>query len=78
MEIIVATPGRLDDLFQRYDFFDLRELEVLVLDEADTLLSMGFAAAIGTARSRHCMGFTHGRMQPRMGGCTGLLSGWTG
>lgn len=41
-DIVVATPGRLSDLLERYQIFDLRELEVLVLDEADTLLNMGF------------------------------------
>ena len=45
--VIVATPGRLDDLLERYEPFELRSLEVLVLDEADTLLDMGFKAALG-------------------------------
>jgi superfamily II DNA/RNA helicase len=40
--LIVATPGRLLDFMKRIDEFDVRELEVLVLDEADTLLDMGF------------------------------------
>ncbi|HYO10801.1 MAG TPA: DEAD/DEAH box helicase [Tepidisphaeraceae bacterium] len=40
-EIVIATPGRLLDLIeQRY--VDLRSLEVLVLDEADRMLDMGF------------------------------------
>lgn len=45
-DILVATPGRLQDLLERYQAFDFRELEALVLDEADTLLSMGFQAAL--------------------------------
>lgn len=44
--MLVATPGRLQDLLERYQAFDMRELEALVLDEADTLLSMGFQAAL--------------------------------
>lgn len=27
-DVLVATPGRLGDLLERYDVFDLRELEV--------------------------------------------------
>ncbi|KAM8814281.1 ATP-dependent RNA helicase DDX55 isoform 2-T2 [Rhynchonycteris naso] len=51
--IIVATPGRLEDMFQRKaEGLDLascvRSLDVLVLDEADRLLDMGFEASINT------------------------------
>jgi superfamily II DNA/RNA helicase len=45
VDILVATPGRLLDLMhQRALHFD--ELEVLVLDEADRMLDMGFIDAI--------------------------------
>ncbi len=40
-DLVVATPGRLLDLM-RQGFVSLKELEILVLDEADTMLDMGF------------------------------------
>jgi len=39
--IIVATPGRLIDLIERGEV-DLKNINTLVLDEADEMLSMGF------------------------------------
>jgi ATP-dependent RNA helicase RhlE len=41
VDVIVATPGRLLDHF-RHPYASLRGLEVLVLDEADRMLDMGF------------------------------------
>jgi len=42
-DILIATPGRLLDIIQRAEFsMKLSELEVLVLDEADVLLDLGF------------------------------------
>jgi len=41
VDVIVATPGRLLDHF-RFPYAALRGLELLVLDEADRMLDMGF------------------------------------
>uniref|UniRef100_A0A8P4GBM0 ATP-dependent RNA helicase n=1 Tax=Dicentrarchus labrax TaxID=13489 RepID=A0A8P4GBM0_DICLA len=51
--IVIATPGRLEDMFRRKsDGLDLassvKSLDVLVLDEADRLLDMGFEASLNT------------------------------
>jgi ATP-dependent RNA helicase RhlE len=43
--LIIATPGRLQDLTDRR-FADLRQIKMLVLDEADRMLDMGFLPAI--------------------------------
>jgi len=40
--VIIGTPGRLSDVMKRCERLDCRSLEVLVLDEADRLLDMGF------------------------------------
>lgn len=43
--VIVATPGRLEDYMDR-NLMDFRNLQILVLDESDRMLDMGFLPAI--------------------------------
>ena len=44
-QVIVATPGRLEDLLARRAF-TLDHIQILVLDEADRMLDMGFHPAV--------------------------------
>jgi ATP-dependent RNA helicase RhlE len=43
--LVIATPGRLQDFISR-NLVDLRHIKILVLDEADRMLDMGFLPAI--------------------------------
>ena len=46
-DILVATPGRLNDLLENHGLREqMRALSVMVFDEADQLLEMGFRPAI--------------------------------
>ncbi len=40
-DILIGTPGRIIDYFKQH-VFDLRELQVIVLDEADRMFDLGF------------------------------------
>lgn len=51
-DVLIATPGRLLDHLNRGSA-DLGDLEVLVLDEADRMLDMGFAETVRTIL-QHC------------------------
>lgn len=43
-DVIIATPGRLIDHLENTPGFDLRNIEVLILDEADKMLDETFAS----------------------------------
>jgi ATP-dependent RNA helicase RhlE len=62
--LVVATPGRLEDLLDR-KLLNFRSLRMLVLDEADRMLDMGFlpalrriVAALPTERQTLCFSAT--------------------
>lgn len=45
VDVIVATPGRLID-FKKQKLVDLSKVEILIIDEADRMLDMGFIPAV--------------------------------
>lgn len=45
IDILICTPGRLLDFIQKR-FVDLRATEILVIDEADRMLDMGFIPSV--------------------------------
>ena len=60
--LLVATPGRLEDLLAR-GRFTLERIQMLILDEADRMLDMGFRPAIdrivaGCPRDRQTLFFS--------------------
>ncbi len=44
-DILICTPGRLID-FMKKKIVDLREVEILIIDEADRMLDMGFIPSV--------------------------------
>jgi ATP-dependent RNA helicase RhlE len=67
--VLVATPGRLEDLLAR-GAFALDRIQMLVLDEADRMLDMGFRPAIDRIVAacppsvRHCSSRPPSRVKP--------------
>ena len=45
-DVVISTPGRLIDLLTNSRNLDLDDIEVLIFDEADKLLDLGFKADI--------------------------------
>ena len=71
--VIVATPGRLEDYLKR-KLVDLSKVEMLVLDESDRMLDMGFLPAI-----RRIVGVTaQAAPDAVLLGNAGSLGRWTG
>ncbi|OAY73405.1 DEAD-box ATP-dependent RNA helicase 18, partial [Ananas comosus] len=52
VNVLVGTPGKLHDIMERLDVLDFRNFEILILDEADRLLDMGFQKQITSVISR--------------------------
>ncbi|GGI92015.1 ATP-dependent RNA helicase SrmB [Shewanella gelidii] len=47
VDILVATPGRLHEYLDK-NIFDAQSVEMLIIDEADRMLDMGFAQVVQT------------------------------
>ena len=45
VDVLIGTPGRLIDFFKQH-VFDLRSIQVVVLDEADRMFDLGFITDI--------------------------------
>ena len=45
MDIVIGTPGRVQDMINKGDLI-LDEIEHVVLDEVDRMLDMGFADSV--------------------------------
>ncbi|MEX2106653.1 MAG: DEAD/DEAH box helicase [Solirubrobacterales bacterium] len=72
-DIVVATPGRLEDLLSR-GVISLNRVDILILDEADRMLDMGFKPAVSrivaqTSKDRQTLFFS-----ATLEGATGKLA----
>ena len=50
--VVVGTPGRIEAIMATTPAFNVRELELLVMDEADRMLDMGFQRSMNTILAR--------------------------
>ncbi|KAL5227405.1 hypothetical protein ABZP36_015670 [Zizania latifolia] len=50
--ILVGTPGKLFDVMERLDTLNYKDLEILILDEADRLLDLGFQKQVTSIISK--------------------------
>ena len=50
-DIVVCTPGRMIDHVQNTMSVDLDDVEVVILDEADRLLDLGFTDEVRAVRA---------------------------
>jgi superfamily II DNA/RNA helicase len=62
VDVVVACPGRLEDMLDQ-GAFDLSEITTVIVDEADRMADMGFLPAVrrimsATPRDRHVMLFS--------------------
>jgi len=62
VDVLVATPGRLEDLIEQGSV-DLSQVDIVVVDEADRMADMGFLPAVrrildGTSRRRQTLLFS--------------------
>ena len=58
VDILVATPGRLMEYLDK-GHFNAEEVEVLVIDEADRMLDMGFSAVVESIAIESCRSQTN-------------------